>query len=52
MNMSPLKVQPVLSTLWGGGQRKSTGLLVGVKYGGDFVGPKAATVAIKALQEP
>jgi hypothetical protein len=28
------------------------GLLVGVKYGGDFMKPKTATVTIKALQEP
>jgi hypothetical protein len=27
-------------------------LLVGVKYGGSFMGPTAATVAMKALQEP
>jgi hypothetical protein len=35
----------------GGGQHQCTGF-VEVKYGGSFVGPKAATVAVKALQEP
>jgi hypothetical protein len=34
-----------------GGQRPSTGLLVRMKYGGDFVGPKATTVVMKALRE-
>jgi hypothetical protein len=33
-------------------QRRRMGLPVGVRYGGDLVGPKAATVAVKALQEP
>jgi hypothetical protein len=28
------------------------GLLVGLKYGGDFVGPETTTIVMKALQEP
>jgi hypothetical protein len=45
------KGQTVWSTSWGG-QRRSKGLLVGLKYGGDLVGTKAVMVAVKTLQKP